>query len=123
YFEPGHEEPIWEYKAKRIAITICEDVWQHTGTVGYTDYRSDPVLELKEKKPDLVLNLSASPYYFKRTDVRLSVFQAVAKTLHCPVILCNQVGANDQLVFDGHSLYVDGKGQLLQLAKGFAEDD
>ncbi len=124
YFEPGGEESIWEWKGKRIAITICEDVWQHSGQLdGYTRYACDPVQELKAKKPDLLLNLSGSPYYFKRTDVRLSVFQAVAKTLHCPVILCNQVGVNDQLVFDGHSLYVDEKGNLIQIAKGFAEDD
>ncbi len=124
FFEPDEVQPIWEYKGKRIAITICEDVWQHSGTVdGYTNYRCDPVLQLKEKNPDLVLNLSGSPYYFKRTDVRFSVFQAIAKTLHCPVILCNQVGANDQLVFDGHSLYIDAKGELIQIAKGFAEDD
>jgi NAD+ synthase (glutamine-hydrolysing) len=123
YFEPDDEQPIWEYQGKRIAITICEDVWQHSGTVGYTSYCCDPVLLLKEKKPDLVLNLSASPYYFKRTDIRMSVFQAVAKTLHCPVILCNQVGANDQIVFDGHSLSIDAKGDLLQVAKGFVEDD
>lgn len=124
FFEPGTEQPIWEYKGKRIAITICEDVWQHSGHLdGYTNYRCDPVIQLKDKKPDLVLNLSGSPYYYKRTDVRLSTFQAVAKTLHCPVILCNQVGVNDQLVFDGHSLYVDQDGKLLQMAKGFAEDD
>lgn len=123
YFEPDEEQPIWEYKGKRIAITICEDIWQHSRTVGYTHYRCDPVLQLKAKKPDLVLNLSGSPYYYKRTDVRLSAFQAVAKTLQCPVILCNQVGCNDQLVFDGHSLYIDEKAELIQIAKGFVEDD
>ncbi|HSX10994.1 MAG TPA: NAD+ synthase, partial [Chlamydiales bacterium] len=123
FFEPGDSEPIWEYKGKRIAITICEDVWQHSGTVGYTHYDRDPILELKDKEPHLLLNLSGSPYYYKRTDVRLSVFQSVAKTLHCPVVLCNQVGVNDQLVFDGHSLYLDEKGRLIQVAKGFAEDD
>src|SRR5438105_3998128 len=110
YFEPGNEQPIWEYKGRRIAITICEDVWQHAGQLdGYTDYFRDPVLELKEKKPDLVLNLSGSPYYFKRTDVRLKVLEKAAKTLQCPVMLCNQVGANDQLLFDGHSLCVNEK--------------
>lgn len=123
YFEPGTEEPIWEYLGHRIAVTICEDVWQHSGTVGYTDYRTDPILILKEERPDLVLNLSGSPYYFNRKDDRLSVFQTVAKTLGCPVILCNQVGVNDQLIFDGHSLYLNEKGELIQIAKGFAEDD
>jgi NAD+ synthase (glutamine-hydrolysing) len=81
------------------------------------------VEELKALKPDLVLNLSGSPYYFRRKDMRLKVFQAVAKMLHCPVILCNQVGANDQLVFDGHSLHIDEKGDLIQMGKGFVEDD
>ncbi|PIS02364.1 MAG: NAD+ synthase [Chlamydiae bacterium CG10_big_fil_rev_8_21_14_0_10_42_34] len=123
YFEPGAEQLVWEYQGKRIAVTICEDVWQHSKSVGYTHYRVDPVMDLVNKKPDLVLNLSASPYYYKRTDVRLSTFQAVAKTLKCPVILCNQVGANDQLVFDGHSLCIDGKGDLIEIAKGFVEED
>ena len=123
YFEPGTEEPIWEYLGHRIAVTICEDVWQHSNTVGYTSYRTDPVLELKKERPDLLLNLSGSPYYFNRKDVRLSVFQTVAKTLACPVVLCNQVGVNDQLVFDGHSCYLNEKGEMVQIAKGFAEDD
>ncbi len=123
YFEPGTEEPIWEYLGHRIAVTICEDVWQHSNTVGYTHYRTDPVLELKKERPDLLLNLSGSPYYFNRKDVRLSVFQTVAKTLGCPVVLCNQVGVNDQLVFDGHSCYLNEKGEMVQIAKGFAEDD
>lgn len=124
YFEPGGDEPIWDYQGKKIAVTICEDVWQHSRILdGYTDYYRDPVEDLKSKRPDLVLNLSGSPYYFQRKDVRLKVFQAVAKTLDCPVVLCNQVGANDQLVFDGHSLHIDEKGRLIQMAKGFVEDD
>lgn len=123
YFEPDEEQPIWTYLGCRIAVTICEDVWQHSNHVGFTDYFCDPVELLKGKSPDLVLNLSGSPYYFNRKDVRLSVFQAVAKTLCCPVVLCNQVGVNDQLVFDGHSLYLNEKGELIQIAKGFAEED
>ena len=123
FFEPDPEQPIWEYKGCKIGVTICEDVWQHTGTVGYTDYCIDPVLELKKKKPDLLLNCSGSPYYYRRTDVRQTVFQSVAKTLKCPVVLCNQVGVNDQLVFDGHSLYINEKAELAAIAKGFVEDD
>jgi NAD+ synthase (glutamine-hydrolysing) len=123
FFESDPEQPIWEYKGKKIGISICEDAWQHTGTVGYTDYNIDPVLELKKKKPDLFLNCSASPYYYKRTDTRQSVFQAIAKTLQCPVVLCNQVGVNDQVVFDGHSLYINEKAELVTIAKGFEEDD
>ena len=123
FFEPGKDEPVWEYLGRRIGITICEDVWQHANAVGYTRYATDPVALLKEEGIDLLLNLSASPYYFERKDVRLSVFSAAAKTLCCPVILCNQVGANDELVFDGNSLYLNEKGELIQKAAGFLEDD
>ncbi len=124
YFEPGGEEPIWEYRGKKIAVTICEDVWEHSRRLGgEAHYRRDPIAELKKKKPDLLLNLSGSPYSFRRKETRLGVFQAVAKTLHCPVVFCNQVGANDQLVFDGHSFSFDEKAELVQMAKGFVEED
>lgn len=124
YFEPGGEEPIWTYKGKKIAVTICEDVWQHAGLLdGYADYRRDPVLELKDKRPDLMLNMSGSPYYYKRGDARIEVFRAAAQTLKCPVVFCNQVGANDQLVFDGHSLFINEKAELVRKAKGFVEED
>lgn len=123
FFEPGGEQPVFEYLGHKIAVTICEDAWQHAGCVGYTDYERDPIEELREKGVDLLLNLSASPYYHQRQDTRLSTMQAAAKTLQCPALLCNQVGANDQLVFDGHSLYVNEKGELMQQAKGFVEED
>lgn len=124
YFEPGKNEPIWTYMGRRIGITICEDVWQHADKVGYsTKYAIDPVSILKKEGIDLLLNLSASPYYRERKDMRLSVFKAAAQTLQCPVIFCNQVGANDQLVFDGNSLYLNEKGELLQKAAGFEEGD
>ena len=123
YFEPGSEESVWEYLGHRIAVTICEDAWQHSGYVGYAHYAKDPILELKPLRPDLLLNLSGSPYSFHRKEERLLVFQAAAQTLHCPVVLCNQSGANDQLIFDGHSFYLNEKGELVQIAKGFQEDD
>ncbi len=124
FFEPGgSDQPIWEYRGKKIGITICEDAWQHAQAVKETYYDCDPIIELKKKRPDLVLNLSGSPFYFERRDARKSVFQAAAQTLNCPIVFCNQVGANDQLIFDGHSLAVDSKGELIAIAKGFEEDD
>lgn len=122
YFEPGTSSHLWEYKGKKIGVLICEDIWQHAGYVGYTNYSRDPVLDLVPLKPDLVLNLSASPYQFQKPDIRVKVCTKCAKTLHVPVILCCQVGGNDQLVFDGYSVYVDCDGQLRQIAKGFEED-
>lgn len=122
YFEPGTEFKAWQWKGKKIGVLICEDIWQHAGYVGDTRYGCDPVLEVQKLNIDLLLNLSASPYQFQKPDVRVKVCQKASKTLKCPVILCAQVGANDQLVFDGYSVYVNERGELCQLAKGFQED-
>lgn len=123
YFEPGESTKIWELKGKKIGVMICEDIWQHAGIVSDTFYAHDPVLDLKSLKPDIVLNLSSSPYQFQKPSMRVKVCAKCAKSLGCPVILCCQVGANDQLVFDGYSLYVNAKGELVQVAKGFEEDE
>jgi NAD+ synthase (glutamine-hydrolysing) len=128
YFEPGGEIKIWEIEGKRVAILICEDIWQHAGfsSVEYTrdpvQYPRDPILELVSQRPELLLTLSASPYQFQKPAVRIAVCAKAALTLHCPVILCNQVGGNDDLVFDGYSLYLDQRSQLQQIGEGFAED-
>jgi len=122
YFEPGSDFKTWVWKGKKIGVLICEDIWQHAGYVGNTRYACDPVLEYQKLKLDLLLNLSASPYQYQKPDVRVKVCQKAAKTLKCPVILCAQVGANDQLVFDGYSVYINERAELCQLAKGFEED-
>jgi NAD+ synthase (glutamine-hydrolysing) len=121
YFEPGAKSLIWELKGKRVGILICEDMW--AGFVGYTQYATDPVRDLKALKPDVVINASASPYRFQKTEVRFQVAQKCATTLQCPVILCCQVGGNDQLVFDGYSSYVNAHGALVKRAQGFQEDE
>jgi len=124
YFEPGASQNVFTYKGKRIGITICEDIWQHGSAVGSTQYRKDPIQELQGQKIDLLLNLSSSPYYFQKMDFRIKeVFLPCVKTLGCPLVWCNQAGANDQLVFDGYSLYMDASGHVLKMAKGFVEED
>jgi NAD+ synthase (glutamine-hydrolysing) len=123
YFEPGTKTQVWELKGKKIGVMVCEDIWQHAGVVSETIYAHDPVLDYLSLKLDIVLNLSSSPYHFQKPSVRVNVCAKCAKTLGCPVILCCQVGANDQLVFDGYSLYVNSEGQLVQMAKGFEEDE
>jgi len=121
YFEPGQEQKIFDYKDKKIGILVCEDAWGHANDT-YAKYDIDPVVELKKLNPDLVINLSASPYYYQKKDVRIDIFSKAAKTLQCPLVMCNQVGANDQLVFDGHSMYFNNEGKLVSIAKGFVED-
>jgi NAD+ synthase (glutamine-hydrolysing) len=123
YFDPGKKTRVWNIKGKKVGIIICEDIWQHAGYVDYTRYKRDPVLALSKYQPDLLLNLSASPYQFQKPDLRVSVCAKAASTLKCPVVMCCQVGANGQIIFDGYSVYVNEQGQLCQLGKGFAEDE
>lgn len=122
YFEPGEPVKIWDIRGKKVGITICEDIWQHSGYLQSTYYRRDPVLELQGQHPDFLLNLSASPYSVNKFQTRLDVCLQAAKTLQCPVLWCNQVGGNDSLIFDGYSLSVTPQGNI-QSAKGFVEDD
>lgn len=121
YFEPGKEQKVFLWKGKKIGILICEDIWEHSGKLEYTSYARDPVEELKRLKPDLVLNLSASPYYFQKKDLRKDIFLKAAKSLGAPLVVCNQVGGNDGLVFDGYSMGIT-RGKVCY-AKGFEEDD
>lgn len=122
YFEPAKENNIWEFKGKRVAITICEDIWQHSSLLRETDYRYDPIKDFQKQKPDLVLNLSASPFNLAKFVERSKVCAAAASSLNCPFVLCNQVGGNDSLIFDGYSFYYNNRGELISYAKGFEED-
>jgi len=125
YFEPGAPAKVWEYKNKRFGVLICEDIWQHAGEkyIGYTRYNKDPLQDLKEDRIDFLLNLSSSPFQFQKPLLRIDVCSKSCKTLKCPLILCCQVGGNDQLVFDGYSVHLDAKGDVQQIAKGFQEDE
>ena len=120
YFYSGNTAKIWLLNGKRVAITICEDIWQHGDEIDH--YRRDPIEELSALQPQLLLNLSASPFSVGRAATRFHLCQKVARTLKCPVLLCNQVGANDSLIFDGNSLAVSAQGQLIGCAADFTED-
>jgi len=123
YFEPSDDQKIWVYKNKKIGILICEDAWEQSSEITGVNYAVDPAIELKKLSPDLCIIPAASPYYYKKNELRKSVYQKIAKFLNCPVILCSQIGANDQLVFDGYSMLFDANGALKQVAKGFVEDE
>src|SRR6478609_7826875 len=120
YFEPGDaSEPIL-WNGHRIGVTICEDIW----TENYLQrpfYDRDPVQELSAQGIDLLLNLSASPFQLGKPLLRRSMIGGIARKTKVPVIYCNAVGANDQLVFDGHSLAVDGNGRIAAQFPGFQE--
>lgn len=122
FFEPAEKMQLWKVAGKNIAVTICEDIWQHSKLLKYTSYKRDPVKELAVLKPDLAVNLSASPYSASKLTSRFKACSRAAKTLKTPFLLCNQVGGNDSLIFDGGSVYVDAKGRLIALGKSFRED-
>lgn len=122
YFEPSESSKVWTLCGKKVAVTICEDIWQHSALLNSTNYSRDPILELQEKKPDLVVNLSASPFSLANVKNRLTAGKKAALTLSCPLLLCNQTGGNDGLIFDGHSFHIGKSGELLHIAKGFDED-
>ena len=121
YFEPGDAFPNYRIGDKNIVFTICEDLWQHAKKAIYTDYAKDPVELIKPSNPDLLINLSASPFNYNKYSVRLEVVQKAAITLKCPVILVNQVGGNDSLLFDGLSVAVNEKGEIAERLPGFKE--
>ena len=120
YFEPSEScEPI-VWNGHRIGITICEDIW----TEAYLQrpfYDRDPVGELSKKGMDILLNLSASPYHLGKPLLRRAMIGGIARRVEVPIIYCNSVGSNDQLVFDGHSLVTDAKGRITKQLPGFDE--
>lgn len=123
YFEPGMESKIWDLYGKRIAVTVCEDIWQNANENFPSIYHHNPIRDLKNRRLNLLINISSSPFSVKKLHQRLEICSQAAKNLHCPVVLCNQIGGNDSIIFDGHSLHVDEKGKLKRLAKGFEEDN
>lgn len=122
FFEPGTKAKIWSFKGEKIGITICEDAWQHSGLLESVSYPHDPIKDLQTHSLSCMLNLSASPFSLGKFKSRLKVFLNASQTLKCPVVMCNQVGANDSLIFDGYSLYVN-QGNVVLCAKGFVEDE
>ena len=123
YFTPGDSTKVFPLHDKAVAVTICEDLWQHAGLLKHADYPVDPVIEAKALKPDVVLNLSASPYHYNKVGDRFFVVAKAAETIGAPVVYCNQVGGNDSLIFDGGSVAMDPKGAFLARLNSFKEDE
>ena len=123
YFAPDAKpEPPFTYKGLKIALTICEDIWNVEGVFTNRLYAKDPVVELAKAKPDIVLNLSASPFHYAKLSMRQNLLKDVSRKTGAPVLYCNLVGGNDELVFDGCSMAMDAAGNLFELGKAFEED-
>ncbi|CRX37658.1 NAD+ synthase [Estrella lausannensis] len=122
YFDRAEERRVFLLFGKKIAITICEDIWQHAALSKDVSYPLDPVAEYANQNIDLLINLSASPFSQMKAERRIHVVQKAAKTLKVPALLCNQVGGQDSLIFDGYSVVCDAGGRLVRLGNGFQED-
>ena len=119
YFEPSNEWSVLEFKGKKLAVTICEDIWN----MGDNPlYRVTPMEELIKFQPDIMLNLSASPYNYAQDVVRNSIVKAHTLKYNLPMVYCNAVGSQTEIVFDGGSLVYDKAGNKIAEAKYFEED-
>jgi NAD+ synthase/NAD+ synthase (glutamine-hydrolysing) len=100
-FAPAQQQSLFSFCGKRMALTICEDAWNDKQFWNRRLYGVDPVEELMRQGGNFVLNISASPYWVGKRELRLKMLQAIAREYKSPVVMVNQVGGNDQLVFDG----------------------
>jgi NAD+ synthetase len=122
YFEPARSVTPFEFLGQKIGITICEDIWNDEDFWPERLYRRDPVKELLSQQASLILNLSASPWHLGKEHTRLEMLRRVAHDEQVPLVQVNAVGANDELIFDGHSVALDSSGQLVALGQGFIEE-
>ncbi len=109
-------------KTWRLGFTICEDLWVNKDIEGRGIHRKNPIVDLKKKKVDILVNLSASPYTLKKLELRSKVSSFAAQYLQVPLIYVNQIGANDNLIFDGNSFILDKNGSKIKQLKSFSED-
>lgn len=119
YFEPGSSAAVFPFQDQHFGLTICEDIWWNEQRYAVNPLRD---LVLKSVVPDCLINISASPYHYGKLTGRLAVFSQLCRQNSVPLLYVNQVGGQDSLVFDGHSMVIDANGNLIQVASGFEED-
>lgn len=122
YFEPGEKTAIFDLSQTRIALTICEDIWNDKNFWKKRLYARDPAAEAVAASAQIVLNIASSPFHAEKIAMRHDMLQTFAREHRVPVIYVNHVGGNDQLVFDGSSMGFDAQGKLCARAKSFEED-
>jgi NAD+ synthase (glutamine-hydrolysing) len=122
YFASSRPQQVVELDGVRLAITICEDAWNDKNFWPRRLYTIDPMEELMRQKPGVHINLSSSPFWHGKRAVRREMLAAIARRDGIPVLMCNQVGGNDSLIFDGSSLALDAKGEVIGQAASFEED-
>jgi NAD+ synthetase len=126
HFEPNKSFSVFDFRGKKLAITICEDLWDEQETQNEFGreklYQISPLKELSALNPDLVINLSASPFSYNQENFRKNILVKNAIKYNLPIIYANQVGAHTELVFDGGSVFLNGNGEIVEELKYFEED-
>ena len=122
YFAPSRPQQVVELDGLRLAITICEDAWNDKSFWPRRLYAADPIEELMRQQPAVLINLSSSPFWHSKRALRRQMLAAIARRNGVPVLLVNQVGGNDSLIFDGSSLALNAQGELIAQAASFEED-
>lgn len=122
YFAPAEHQTVCEIGGLRVGITICEDAWNDKQYWPRPRYKRDPVDELAAQGVDLILNIAASPYHTSKRGQREQMLATAARRIDTPIAMVNQVGGNDQLIFDGSSFVVNAAGTVTARAQSFRED-
>ncbi len=121
YFEPGDPAPVIPFKGKNIGLSVCEDIWFDP-----EQHPLDPFVQLadlSEERPlDFLINISASPYSYGKLLERQQLFGDLCRRLQAPLLYVNQVGGQDSLLFDGHSMVMTAAGEIIASGEGFSED-
>ncbi len=121
-FAPAERQQLLPFDGKQLALTICEDAWNDKNFWDRQLYGVDPVQDLIGAGGQILLNISASPFYLRKRELRRDMLASIARSYRVPVALVNQVGGNDSLVFDGSSFALDPDGRVIAQAKSFEED-
>lgn len=122
YFEPAKENHVVEFNGRKVALTVCEDIWNDEDFWADRRYQRNPVTDLVAEGAEIIFNVSASPWHLGKNRMRHEMLKSMAAKSKRPLIYCNSVGGNDELVFDGGSLVFNAAGEHLTQGKLFAED-
>src|SRR5213078_4479960 len=122
YFQPADKQVVYSFKDEKLGITICEDVWNDPNFWPTRLYERDPVVELGKQGISVLLNISASPYTIDKRNLRIEMLRAIAMKQLRPVVYVNQVGGDDNLIFDGASMAITADGRVAAQALAFKED-
>jgi NAD+ synthase (glutamine-hydrolysing) len=121
-FEPADKQELFVEGKTPVALTICEDAWNDKNFWDRRLYGKDPVEDLMGMGGKLLLNISASPFYVAKQDLRHKMLTSIARNYKVAVAMCNQVGGNDSIIFDGSSVVIGPDGEVIAQARSFEED-